>query len=170
LDIGAHIGTFALWILSVNKAASIFSIEPDMQTYVLLNQNISLNKQAMNWQAFNRAASDTLSFMQFEQSSMSNRVQDAGDIKVKGITSTQLFEDIGHPQNIDIMKIDIEGSEEAFICSNPEMLERVEHLVIELHPDLCDADRVRKTLEETFPNIKRINERTSSKPLLYCYR
>ena len=172
LDVGAHIGTFALWCLSKNKSARIYSIEPDKQTYGILQNNISAN-DGLAWEALNRAASDKneiLSFIQFKESSMSNRIQDNGTTRVEGITSLKLLEEIGNPKTINLMKVDAEGSEEAFICNYPDMLKKVERLVIELHPNLCNTDRVKKTLESEFPTIQEIRGRISSKPLLYCSR
>ena len=101
---------------------------------------------------------------------MSNRIEDSGDISVQGVTYSKLLEEIGSPMNIDLMKIDIEGSEEAFICDLPDIFQHVERLVIEIHPNLCDAHRVMDTLHNQFHQISEIKDRISSKPLIYCYR
>ena len=40
IDIGAHIGTFAIWCLSINPTSKILSIEADPETFSILNGNI----------------------------------------------------------------------------------------------------------------------------------
>ena len=68
----------------------------------------------------------------------------------------------------DLVKIDIEGSEEALLCVRPNLLKRVKALVIEQHPGLCDIKRVDATLKTHFDCIEEIGGRRSSKPLLFC--
>jgi hypothetical protein len=47
------------------------------------------------------------------------------------------------------MKIDIEGAEEAFFQTADTVLDKVERLVIELHPKSCDVEFVKRILEKT---------------------
>lgn len=50
LDVGAHIGTFAIWVLTVNPQARLLSIEADPATYQLIKANSdALAKQGMKW-------------------------------------------------------------------------------------------------------------------------
>jgi FkbM family methyltransferase len=49
---------------------------------------------------------------------------------------------------IDLMKCDIEGSEQVFLESYPELLKRVDAAVFELHPQLCDVPRCRVLLAD----------------------
>lgn len=42
---------------------------------------------------------------------------------------------------VGLMKVDIEGSEEKFLCTDKRLLPRVRSIVIDLHPQLCDAMR-----------------------------
>jgi hypothetical protein len=96
---------------------------------------------------------------------MSHKVSAKGSVQVKGISLAALTEGRG---DIDLMKVDIEGAEEAFLCADPAALTPVKRLVIELHPQLCDTQRVRDVLQKAFSQIVEIHGRTSSKPLLYC--
>lgn len=168
LDIGAHIGTFSLWVLNVNPNADILSIEADPNTYKVLIQNIESNN-TYNWQAINHAAwknNDTISFSDVGDS-MSHRVKSTGSKKVSGITLQDVIAKMDDRQ-IDLAKIDIEGAEEAFICQHPDLLTKIDNLVIELHPGRCDTDRVDALLREKYSTVKEIPDRISSKPLLYC--
>ncbi len=171
LDVGAHIGTFSIWLLSINHNANILSIEADPATYKVLSNNIgySSNKN-INWRAINRAAwnnGDSIRFCD-EGDSMSHRVSTGGKVEVSGITLREALEAVAGSQQIDLMKIDIEGAEEAFLCATPDLLDKVDRLVIELHPGRCDTDRIRGLLQNMFSEIIEVPARISSKPLLYC--
>ena len=76
---------------------------------------------------------------------------------------------VGASGAVDLMKVDIEGSEEAFLCANPDLLRRVHHLVVELHPYLCDTGRVEEVLRDIYGTVEKMQGRSSSKPLLMCY-
>jgi len=169
LDIGAHIGTFALWCLKQNPNAKILSVEADPKTYKILEKN-SCSQNKINWTCINRAAWVDGSLLAFYDvgDAMSHRVSKEGSVKVKGITLKEIIKKINNIE-IDILKIDIEGAEEKFICSNPEHLSKIKNLIIELHPQLCDVDSVRQAIAPYFETIEEVQGRISSKPLLYCY-
>lgn len=50
------------------------------------------------------------------------------------------------PGAIDLLKCDIEGSEESFLSTFPELLSRTRLAVFEMHPPLCDVPRCRQLL------------------------
>ncbi len=169
LDIGAHVGTFSLWCLGVNSQSHILSIEADPETHKTLSKNIKRNQDKIElWSSLHRAAwknNDQISFSN-KGDSMSHRIDNNGNISVQGVTLKDLINSLG--DKIDLMKVDIEGAEEAFICEMPELLSDVQNLVIELHPNLCDTNNVRGALGQIYPIIEEIEGRTSSKPLLFC--
>jgi hypothetical protein len=67
---------------------------------------------------------------------------------------------------VDLMKVDIEGAEESFLCAHPDALRQVEHLLVEIHPKECDAAAVIATLQKRWSRLYRVQGRISSKPLL----
>jgi FkbM family methyltransferase len=166
LDVGGHIGTFSLWAYSGNKNVKVHTIEADPNTYALLKKNIEANIPAANQFCYNRAAWSDVSIIKFDDlgDSMGHKVSNKGTLEVKGIPLSEIISQTG---DIDIMKVDIEGAEEEFLCKNPELLERVKHLVIELHPKLCNTDRVRGVLKKYFPKIQELHGRIDSKPVLF---
>lgn len=174
LDVGAHIGTFAIWVLGRNPNARILSVEADAGTFEVLSRNAATRGNAgAAWQAVHRAAADhddaTVFVQQNDSASMSQRVGAADGLPVSTVKLAtlvgRLADDGG---SVDLAKIDIEGSEEAFVCGTPETLRRIRNLVIELHPSACDTDRVRRALSEVYPEITEVSGRRSSKPLLWC--
>ena len=50
------------------------------------------------------------------------------------------------PFSINLLKCDIEGSEELFFDSYPQLLRRVDLIVVEFHPHLNDVSRCRRLL------------------------
>ncbi|SCB62341.1 methyltransferase, FkbM family [Rhizobium aethiopicum] len=169
LDVGAHIGTFAAWALRVNPHANILSVEADIHTFAVATKNAS--SRHANWRVINFAASSADGKrLRFSTAgpSMSHRVSSEGDLEVQTITLQTLMDTIGNLTEVDILKIDIEGSEEDFLCANPELLASVKCLVIELHPGICDTERVRKAISSHFKIVAEVPGRRSDKPLLLC--
>ncbi|PDV85587.1 hypothetical protein CO652_25970 [Rhizobium sp. H4] len=169
LDVGAHIGTFAAWALSINPQATIVSVEADIHTFAVATKNA--HSRSANWRVINFAASGAdgkrLRFSTVGPS-MSHRVSSEGDLEVETITLQTLMNIVGDRMEIDVLKIDIEGSEEDFLCANPEFLALVKCLVIELHPGICDTERVRDAISRHFKMVTEVPGRQSDKPLLLC--
>lgn len=167
LDCGAHIGLPVLWAATINPSIKVLSVEASPDTFKVLAKNREHSK--IDWNIINRAcwSDETEISFQTRGDSMSHRVSTEGGVKVKGISLPDLLNMMGN-KNIDLIKIDIEGAEEEFLCSHPEALKHIERIVIELHPQLCSTDKVQSTLELYFSKIVTIQGRVSSKPLLYC--
>ena len=173
LDIGAHIGTFAIWSFSVNSQAQVLSIEADPQTCCVARQNMQqLSNQGFNWAVLEKAAgssdNESLSFSNAGPS-MSHRLNLNGDVTVRSISLRSLLDTLDpEHQGIDLMKIDIEGGEENFICGASDALDQVKSVVIELHPQLCNIENVLDILHQKFSKVTSVNSRLSSKPLMFC--
>lgn len=174
-DVGAHIGTFALWLLQANPGARILSVEADPCTCDVLKQNAAPRRdEGLDWTPLHAAAGardGDLVLLSNEGPSMSHRVDSQGTIAVPTVSLAALLNHVaGADGTVDLMKVDIEGSEEAFLADADGLLDRVNAIVIELHPSLCDTGRVHALLNEHFDLITTIGNRHSSKPLLYCRR
>lgn len=173
LDIGAHIGTFATWVLSINPHARIVSLEADPETYAIIHENSTLpsNKESF-WHVLHGAAGEDDGAMigfSVDGPSMGHRANPLGRVKVGTISLPSLIaEAVPEGGRIDLMKIDIEGSEESFIRGGSDALRHISNLIIELHPGFCDTTYVRDVLEEHFSIVEQIEGRVSSKPLLFC--
>jgi FkbM family methyltransferase len=175
LDIGAHIGTFAIWCLQANSDCRILSVEADPQTAEIARMNA---QHEPNWQIVEAAAAanngEALS-LSVSGASMSSRITRGGktetSVSVVGRSLAALLDELAGPSGrVDIAKVDIEGSEEAFLCGDPAQLARIDALVVELHPTLCDVEKVEAHLAAAFDRIEAIGGRISTKPLLYCRR
>lgn len=174
LDVGAHIGLFSLSVLKAVPTARVLSVEADSLTYEILSCNVaSLCAHGAAWEAINAAGWDEdgkqLCF-DGGGPSMSHRVSSSGKSVVTSITLKTLINQMFEKYSIiDLLKVDIEGSEEAFLCAAPDMLRHVRVVVVELHPLLCNVDRVRAVLSQVYRTVEEIQDRVSAKPLLMCY-
>jgi FkbM family methyltransferase len=174
LDVGAHIGLFALAVLKAIPSARAQSVEADPETYRVLLSNIAdARSQGSEWKAVHAAAwstdCDAVRFFSVGPS-MSHRVSSKGNTIVEGISLKSLLDGfVGGSGIVDLLKVDIEGSEEAFLCAEPSLLKRARNLVVELHPNFCDTSHVEKVLRDSYQIVKEVHGRSSSKPLLLCY-
>ena len=175
LDVGAHIGTFALWCLAQTSAARILSVEANPDTYEVLRANVrrwSAEGAALRIEHAAATAMDgEILKIRNAGPSMGHRVDSFGTLSAPSMSLPTLI-DLCSPdgEDIDLAKIDIEGSEEDLICSHPEALQRIRAMAIELHPNLCNTERVASILHSIYPSIVDIGGRGSTKPLLYCRR
>lgn len=172
-DIGAHIGLFALWALSVNPGADIHSVEPSPGTYHILQSNAARARtRGAAWSAENFAAwnkDDVIGFSNESGSTMSHKASESGQVKIKTLTLSAILQQIGPDRSVDIMKIDIEGAEDKFLGdATGEQLSRIRNIAIELHPNYADTDKVLRLLKQHYPDVRNIKENTNSKPLLFC--
>ena len=69
---------------------------------------------------------------------------------------------------IDLLKIDIEGSEERLLASYPDVIANTRSLIIEIHSNRCDASRCRDALAG-FPNRRNVLSRLDQSVEL-CWR
>lgn len=168
VDIGMNVGDFAVMALACNPHSNIIGIEAHPDTAKIAEKNASLNNQK-SWVVYNRAAwknCETI-YLETGAASVSTKISTSGKLGVQGIDMPSLFKILPH-EKIDIMKIDIEGAEEEFLCSYPEWLSHIQHLIVEIHPLACDEAKIRNVLNQYFSQVDDIDGRISSKPLLHC--
>ena len=172
VDVGAHIGLFSLWAYSKNSNVKALMIEANPSTNSILIQNIKKNLLD-SWGILNRAAwrnEDIVKFSTNARQSMSHKVSPKGNLNVKGITFKEIVElATAEKSSIDLMKIDIEGAEEAFLENADKMLEKVNRIVIELHHEFCNTQNLNTMLKKRYKIIQNITRNTSSKTLIYCF-
>lgn len=174
IDIGAHIGTFGIWLLSQNNRVRILSVEADANSFKLLTANSEqLQRSGVSWNTLNRAAhsvDNATLLIDVSGPTMSHTVVSDSGIPVKSVSFNTIIDLATPPRDfVDLMKVDIEGSEEAFLCRGDNLrFDKVKAIVVELHPYLCDVNCVKQLLAEHYTKISPITNRLSSKELLIC--
>ncbi len=170
LDLGANIGTFSLYIFQNFPKARVVAYEPGKEIYALLEATHKLNS-GLDWTIHQAAVwreDGSVSFNTTEYSHGS-RVITTGSETVPAVSFVTAM--AGLPAGpIDLVKVDVEGAEEAVLLGHEAELARIEHLIIELHPGRCDTDKVLALLRQSYAYIYFIPDRGSTKPLLLCAR
>lgn len=169
LDLGSNIGAFSLYVLSQFPKAVVHGYEASLATYTLLLETQKLNA-GLDWHPHYAAAWREDGTVSFETSALStgSHVSAGGGETVPGRSLNSILADAG--AHVNVMKVDIEGAEAAFLAGQADALQNVDHLIVELHPGRCDTDAVVVTLRQAFSYLYAISGRASSKPLLLATR
>ncbi len=144
LDGGANVGLFSVYALGLWPRSQVWAIEPDAQSYAVLAETRRRNPSAV-WRMYRTA-------LWSEDGSVS---QDASGMMVPAMRldhfMSKHMQDVGR---VSLLKLDIEGAEEAVLRACPAALERVDVAVVELHPAQCDAGAVVELLRSRFPHVR----------------
>ena len=174
IDAGANIGLFAMVMLAARPDAHVHSLEPGAATFALLEANARANP-AFAWRAHRLAvwrAAGPVAFGAMEASTSSRIDELAPGGRVEMVEAVTLggFAAQHAPGPIFLVKLDVEGAEEAVLASSEAVLDRVEHLLLEIHPPRADEARVMAILSAHFPHVARLPGRRSAKPLVLASR
>lgn len=145
LDLGAHIGTFALHVAKV-RGCKVYTYEPVIDNFNLLAENVRLNNLEDQIKCFKQAVAGESRIRKlwkcgkFSQGSslFLDEHPDAEEI-IKGfemvqcVTLKQIFDE-NNIENVGCLKMDIEEAErEVFSEESRPYLSRVEYLALEWH-------------------------------------
>lgn len=141
LDAGANIGLFMLYAARSAPSSKIYCIEPFPSTYDRLREVVRMNHLSDRVTPFNIALTgNTGNFVMRCTSRPSQRRQvfstDANGVSSIAITGITLGDWMEQEQvaQLDLMKMDIEGSEYEVLFSTPvEILKRIRRIVLEYH-------------------------------------
>ena len=166
LDLGANIGTFAMRVFSHNRASRIVSVEAAEDTFTILHENKKLNP-VLSWEVINKGVwreDGPLTLMR-RGISVGHRVIDGqGEEAIIGVSLQSLINELGW-EFVDLIKMDIEGGEEAVIPSALDILRKTRFFIVELHSDRIDIAPLMKSLREIYTHNWLLNSRKSLKPL-----
>lgn len=140
-DLGAHVGLFGLWVLQRFADAEIVAFEPDPLNFAALSGTIRENgPHADRWRAIQACAAATDGRVSFAPGgSSSAHVVRPGD-ETEGVVSVPARDVFPHLEEVDLLKIDIEGSEWELL-GDPRFAEVAPTILfLEYHPHLCPAD------------------------------
>lgn len=167
IDIGAGIGDYSLYSAIMQPSSQVFSFEPYLESFVLMQENLTLNK-ITNVQVFNEAISaesgelilDLTSGepLQF-QSHLKKTVNVTKSVPVNSLSLVDALAKL-ELESCDLLKLDCEGAEYSILFGTPQpALEQIQRIVMEYHDDLIQnhGDLARFLSQqgfrvETFPN------------------
>jgi FkbM family methyltransferase len=138
VDLGSHTGLSAIFFLSKSKSAKVICVEPETRNYELLLVNLEreiLEGRIIPVQA---AVSDSEGHVSINLAPLkyNNSIYKAardGDsvdsVSLNGLLSKLRID------HIDLLKIDIEGSEKLLFAAETQWLAKVDHVIIEIHSE-----------------------------------
>lgn len=138
LDAGANIGCSALYFASFFTNSKVIALEPFPETFSILKNNLIVNNPeilSLKAALWSRKSSIDFTFRDGKEWSIKTLETPKGKKKAIGLMDIEKTFKI---KEIDILKVDIEGSEfEVFLNSetNCSMLSNIKSIVMEIHDD-----------------------------------
>lgn len=140
IDLGAHIGSFALFAALQAPRGRVIAYEPQPENAAILRQNIKRNR-FQNVEMVEAAVGKTRSRRPLTFSPTSTTIHsfdgppDAASSLVPVVTLADVFED-HRIDACDFLKIDVEGAEFDILESEPSLLPRIGKIALEYHNTL----------------------------------
>jgi FkbM family methyltransferase len=153
-DIGANVGYASLYFKRHYPNAKIIAVEPDTQNYLVLKSNFE-NNDFFNFLILNKGVWNKDTYLeptnlQASLGSWAYTFKETEDItEIEAVDLSQLIYENSGDKLVDILKIDIEGSEEVLFRDNTymqEVLSNTRVIAIEIHDRLADRDIITKQL------------------------
>lgn len=144
LDLGANVGYSSAYFLARFPNAKVLAVEPDADNYEMCLRNLAPYgprvrvKQGAVWRK-----TATL-YTVGDYGDNRNWAVAVRETPGEGSTAVQawdvesLLDEVAGSRPLDILKIDIEGSELALFEERPKWLRRVRNLCVELHGEDCE--------------------------------
>jgi FkbM family methyltransferase len=142
LDVGANIGVAALWLQGLLPHARVACVEPDVRNVPLATLNLEANGIAPVVLPYAVAprrgrmrlgiGSDTAQSALEGDSPFAHAHQRSVEVEVRRLPD--LLDELGWPR-VDVLKLDIEGTERDLLADAGDWLDRVGLMLLELHPN-----------------------------------
>lgn len=140
IDAGANVGYFSALMANAFPQSVIIAIEPEAKNFEMLRRNVAPYPNVTPVLAALWPRSETVKIKNPHASSISFQVESGNhtsvepDAEIQGKTVEELLDAHGI-DNLDLLKLDIEGGEKALFAERTEWLHRVKNLLIEMHGD-----------------------------------
>lgn len=137
VDVGAHVGTFAIYAALKAKSGRVYAYEPVVDNFKLLTRNISLNKLKNiiphNFAVSNRQGKKKIHLDDSSATASAFAGKNQKFCLVKTVRLRDIF-DNNNLRKIDFLKIDCEGSEYDILLNTPQKyLKKINKISMEYH-------------------------------------
>lgn len=156
IDIGAHIGEFALVSKQYLRAKQVFSFEPIRKTYDLLQLNTPF---AAYHAAVGTEKEQDMYIGKNTVAASAFRASKQDILECSPCVSVDAIPEIAVLANIDLFKIDVEGMEYDVLLASKETLKKSSYILIELslhRPATQQAMETIALLQDIVPGIQLI--------------
>lgn len=145
VDAGANIGLFTVKLSRVYPNANFYCIEPENSNYRIMRHNVSnLNAKTYKCGVWKNRNNLRVTTTELSSGTVGYVVGETEDnTEVTGISIGNIIED-NHIEEIDILKMDIEGSEFALYFSDEykRWISKVKMIIMEIHEDYFKGCRI----------------------------
>lgn len=134
VDLGANVGLASIYFKTLHPTAKIFAVEMEPDNYLQLEKNILRFKHTypIFGAIYDEQKNITISNTEFAYNFRIGESNDNDAFTVATLTMHDLM--ANHQiEEIDLLKIDIEGAEQRILGYNNEWLSKVNSILIELH-------------------------------------
>lgn len=163
LDLGSNVGFFVLRILDrlgakgLRKPIFVGAIEPDPLNIADMQRRLECQDPAirklLDIRIVRGLAGKREGSAVFQQTHSYHAGSISHEAEGKSSNGAALnYIDVAStfgPEPWDMIKCDIEGSELDFVTNYPDLLERAEMFVVEVHHDVCSLSEIRPELERS---------------------
>jgi FkbM family methyltransferase len=134
IDGGANVGFASAYFSAVYPCATIFAVEPDETNFRMLQENVCLlpNVHCIRAGIWHKSTRLWIRDDGYGEWMIRVQEEETGGRSVPAVTIDTIF-GIAGCDCIDIVKLDIEGSEKPLLTNDPRWLERTRVLIVELH-------------------------------------
>lgn len=134
VDVGANIGLATLYFKSVSPNATVVAIEPDAENFAVMQQNVIGNnvEKVHLLQAAIDSKEGQLQVVKANLAYNSSVSNDKSGYTVPAVSVTNIIEKY-NLQQIDLIKIDVEGFESEIFSQHINWLDSVSNVIIEIH-------------------------------------
>lgn len=135
VDLGANLGLFTIFMLSMYPDAQITAFEPDPDNARLLRQTVQRNRYSDRVVLHEACAMPTDGLVSFSSGAHQfSRISDDGE---EGIVQVRGVDVVPFLRDADLLKMDIEGAEWALLAD--PRFGAARNVVMEYHPMLCPS-------------------------------
>lgn len=140
IDIGANIGSFSIY--SAHCGATVYAVEPEPNNLKALKNNIDINNMQDKIHVLPYGISDYKGIAVISDEGGGSTIKDDGIFgqEIEIMPLNMLF-DLYHIESVDVLKIDVEGSEvEIILGASKESLNKCKYITMEF--DIRTGDRM----------------------------
>jgi FkbM family methyltransferase len=172
LDLGGNIGLFGAYVLARFGDARITALEPDPSNALIHRCCIEANGRERSWTLWESAAATADGQATFVAGdfALSHTAADGE----KGASPVDARDVFAHMDQVDLLKIDIEGSEWPILADERFAGVPARAVALEYHPRMCPSDdpeaEARRLLEDARFSVQQVFRRAGGEGMLWAWR
>jgi FkbM family methyltransferase len=144
LDLGANIGLTTLWMATRGRFDRIVAVEPDPGNAALVEKNLLQN--GISATVIEAAVGPTDGTVFFEKAAWSNQGHVAENgTPVRMVSVAWIQKEFGIDK-LGLVKVDIEGGEQALFLGPSEWMAHAQAMIVEFHPGVVDYPLLTSTV------------------------